>query len=268
MFGAALALLMIVQGPRRLSNQYFALCMVAFSLFVLLNMVWQVRSSSIWTRARCAMPRPASPDRHHPVVHFIITFGGLPPAFRRIEHVISIPLLAAGLAMLWSDRIYGEFVPLRSGSYHFTLTPIGEIGSLLVVLYLISSLILLRSSPTPRGRALMVPVLLLVAGVVAFALVTALRDYSLNAVAIVIAVGMIGRAVIKYQVFQPLADLNLELAVKNQQLYEATQLKSQFLATMSHELRTPLNSIIGYSDLVLSRTYGDLSDLQVDRLTK
>jgi signal transduction histidine kinase/CheY-like chemotaxis protein len=268
-FGAALALLMIVQGPRRLSNQYFALCMVAFSLFGLLNMVWQVPQQFDLE------PRPlryATTSVYLIAIillfNFIITFGGLPPRIRRIEHVISIPLLAAGLAMLWSDRIYGEFVPLRSGSYHFTLTPIGEIGSLLVVLYLISSLILLRSSPTPRGRALMVPVLLLVAGVVAFALVTELRDYSLNAVAIVIAVGMIGRAVIKYQVFQPLADLNLELAVKNQQLYEATQLKSQFLATMSHELRTPLNSIIGYSDLVLSRTYGDLSDLQVDRLTK
>jgi len=43
------------------------------------------------------------------------------------------------------------------------------------------------------------------------------------------------------------------LQVANLELREAGQLKSQFLANMSHELRTPLNSIIGFSELLLSR---------------
>jgi len=38
--------------------------------------------------------------------------------------------------------------------------------------------------------------------------------------------------------------------------------KSEFLAKMSHELRTPLNSIIGFSDILLQRTYGDLNEKQ------
>ncbi len=42
----------------------------------------------------------------------------------------------------------------------------------------------------------------------------------------------------------------------------ANNTKSEFLANMSHELRTPLTSIIGFSDLLLEETYGELNDKQ------
>ena len=39
----------------------------------------------------------------------------------------------------------------------------------------------------------------------------------------------------------------------------ASRIKSEFLANMSHELRTPLNAVIGFSDLIVSKTFGELA---------
>jgi signal transduction histidine kinase len=53
-----------------------------------------------------------------------------------------------------------------------------------------------------------------------------------------------------------------EIKNKNRQLEVANKHKSEFLANMSHELRTPLNSVIGFSDLLLERMYGELNARQ------
>ncbi len=43
---------------------------------------------------------------------------------------------------------------------------------------------------------------------------------------------------------------------------KANHTKSEFFAGISHELRTPLNSIIGFSELMLTREYGELTPEQ------
>ena len=45
-----------------------------------------------------------------------------------------------------------------------------------------------------------------------------------------------------------------EIQAARRALAEALRAKDMFLTTMSHELRTPLNSIIGFSDILASRT--------------
>ena len=53
------------------------------------------------------------------------------------------------------------------------------------------------------------------------------------------------------------------LSQTNQDLEQASQLKSEFLTSMSHELRTPLNSILGFADLLQRQVAGALNARQV-----
>jgi hypothetical protein len=55
-----------------------------------------------------------------------------------------------------------------------------------------------------------------------------------------------------------------ELADKSRQLEVASQHKSEFLANMSHELRTPLNAVIGFSEVLGERMFGELNDKQAE----
>ncbi len=58
------------------------------------------------------------------------------------------------------------------------------------------------------------------------------------------------------------ARLYQELARKTSELEIASRHKSEFLASMSHELRTPLTAVIGFSEVLLDRLFGELNEKQ------
>ena len=58
------------------------------------------------------------------------------------------------------------------------------------------------------------------------------------------------------------ARLFREIEDKSRQIEAANRHKSEFLANMSHELRTPLNAVIGFSDLLLERLFGEMNEKQ------
>ncbi|MBT3604015.1 MAG: GAF domain-containing protein, partial [Candidatus Latescibacteria bacterium] len=61
---------------------------------------------------------------------------------------------------------------------------------------------------------------------------------------------------------EELQSTNDELTSAYDEIQKASQMKSQFLAHMSHELRTPLNAVIGFSEILEDKTFGDLNEKQ------
>jgi len=57
-----------------------------------------------------------------------------------------------------------------------------------------------------------------------------------------------------------------ELDDKTRQLEVANRHKSEFLANMSHELRTPLNAVIGFSEVLIERMFGEVNPKQEEYL--
>ena len=62
------------------------------------------------------------------------------------------------------------------------------------------------------------------------------------------------------------AELFRAINDKNRELEVASRHKSEFLAHMSHELRTPLNAVIGFSEVLLDRLFGDVNAKQEEYL--
>lgn len=55
-----------------------------------------------------------------------------------------------------------------------------------------------------------------------------------------------------------------ELSIQKERAEESAKIKSEFLAKMSHELKTPLNSIIGLTELIISKS--NINDKDKERL--
>ena len=58
----------------------------------------------------------------------------------------------------------------------------------------------------------------------------------------------------------------IELQKSKEAAEAANQAKGEFLANMGHEFRTPLNHVIGFTELVVDKSFGELNEVQEEYL--
>jgi signal transduction histidine kinase len=275
----ALMMLVLWQAPRQRGNQIFALMMLNLLTFSLTNMAQR------FVDVLHANPDVLLDATSTLYIWFIVLLVVFIEEFASLKiwhvKVLGVCLATASTILLAMGGLHFNTRPSPAdiGGYVTDYAPLGIAVIAANVSYLLFVLVILRRSPDPRPRAIWPAMVCLFAGIVLVIMrplsslmvdgwmpLAVILTLPYNSMGLAAAAIIMGHTVLKYQLFDPMHQLNVRLEQANKDLEAASRLKGQFLANMSHELRTPLNSIIGYAQLTIDGAYGSINETQTDRL--
>ncbi len=285
---AGLIFVMLIQPQRSRYNWWFAAMLVALSVWAYFAMARVIPDLSPWDETgsfyALFMGLVSVPVA---LFGFVVALVRPRDGLAGIFLGVGIAALGAVFVLLVRDDVVRYHVT-GGTRVEFELLTIGQVTAAFIGLYLLLSYLYLHISSDPLVKPLRLPVALMALGF-AKNLIPSLRLPPLSIGLMIAAVLLIGHRLLRWQVFNPLREIQEELRVANSDLRqmahevtstrtgarrleddlrEVTRAKSEFLTNMSHELRTPLNSIVGYSELLSKGVYGDLNERQMDRVGK
>jgi signal transduction histidine kinase len=163
-----------------------------------------------------------------------------------------------------------EYSP--DGLLHYRVQPLGYVALLAYFGFDCTALACLWAARHGRARSLLAGAVLMAASFFLGGAVPALRQYPIAAVAGALSSILFARAILREKLFNPLVQLNQELAAVNTRLQEGqrllaaqneqlqTQMREReelieelnaFAHTVAHDLKSPLSPIAGYAEMLL-----------------
>ncbi|MCS7072300.1 MAG: HAMP domain-containing histidine kinase [Anaerolinea sp.] len=195
-------------------------------------------------------------------------------------------VLATGVALIWSGSVFTGSAS-ASATADFQFQPFGIIALGAQLVYALAAFAIIMSGGQTT-RPLRLPAALML---VAYASLTspALLQIPVAIVLATLAAAWMGYVVQRRILYLPLANVQDELRVANQdlrraladlalerersrqlidQLEQAGRERNQFIDNLALKLRTQLTLVNGYTELMLTGAYGELNERQLDRMSR
>lgn len=268
---ATLLMMVFWQNPYQRLNQVFAAAMLALAGLSITNTIGRfIHELGLDADTTFYIVNTCYAIFVLCLLAFAILIASEQPSTIWTSNSLFFALGAIGLVLMWAGYADNGIEATAEGNYRTEYTALGYIISLslFVALLGITYLLYQNRHKTPHAQYLWAAPVLILVGVLWALFIWPEVQFPATALTLAAAAFILGRAVLLEKIFDPVARYSAELQARNQELAETNQIKSQFLTNISNELRAPLNNIIGYTDLIMSGTYGAITPQQGDRLEK
>lgn len=184
------------------------------------------------------------------LVALVTHYGGL---WERRTVVALLLFLAAWVGLVQVPLMHqGRLVQLRghgaAGEIEMLITPLGS--AVLLAAAAVGVLLVLFAFRNERSRLLAPGILIAVAGPAAQALIPALDSLPLATSSVAASIVLLTYAILRDEVFHPLARQNLQLHEENQQRSLAIGELQAFADSVAHDLKAPLGPILGAAQIL------------------